>query len=195
MGLGFLFLGFMFLFDFETALSHADSAEVYMLIDIFPDVIGWVLILIGLFLYARKHAEFASLKVFAFPMLAVSVFTLLAGTLWYPVFYTGGMRIAFLSYLAHAVHFAELVFSFLLFLKLQPICEKEKEPKLASSCRLMRTFVVTEGILYLLSFVLRLALTSAKVAILAQRLDYLFWVLVIWFGAILLLRSDLKLSD
>ena len=195
MGLGFLFLGFMFLFDFETALSHTDSAEVYMLIDIFPDVIGWVLILVGLFLYAKKHAEFSSLKIFALPMLAVAVFTLLAGTLWYPVFYVNGVGNAFLSYFSIAVHAAELVFSFLLFSKLQPICEKEKEPKLASSCRLMRIFVCTEGLLYALSLVLRLALRGAMAAVLVQRLDYLFWVLAIWYGAILLLRSDLKLSD
>ena len=59
MGFGFLFLGVMFLFDSQIALTESDSGALYGIVDLFPDVIGWILLFFGLNALGKKDSGFA----------------------------------------------------------------------------------------------------------------------------------------
>ena len=197
MGFGFLFIGFMLLYDYEIVLA-ADGVG-YLALDIFPDVLGFLLLFLGLRKLCRKGEDFAFLKKASLFLLPLSVLMLVKGTLLFPAFYdaaTGKMGLAATA-LDVCMRLLKLAFTYLLFQKTAAMAFRLGEPKLSSHHGLIPRIAMVDGVLYLASTALRtfapqslLTLTSTVTI-----LELLFWVLLVWFGAICLFRCVLRLSD
>ena len=80
MGFGPVSIGFMLLFDLQTALSHESGGQVYAVIDIFPNVLGFILLFWGLFRLTKEDRAFLPLRNASLAMLFFSVFSLLKDT-------------------------------------------------------------------------------------------------------------------
>ena len=194
MGTGFLFVGFFFLFDFQIALKSAGSDTVYALLDIFPDVIGWILLLIGALRASRREKAFRPLVYGAAGLFLVSVFTLLSETAFFSVFYPGAAPVPGIRVLEFAVHFGELLFSFFLFRTLYAFCKAKKEEKMTRATLNEQIQIVAHAVLYLAYLVLSFVLPKSVVTSVFFYLEYLFWIAVVWYGAATLIRCDLNLS-
>lgn len=194
MGFGALFIGFMFLYDFQVVLKSSG-----MTLDIFPDLIGWILICIGLIRLTSHQKEFHNLKKSSFFFLLLSVFTLLKETLFASAFYLpSGEQVLAGTVVDFCLHLFELVFIFLFFRKLSVMCRRQKEDRLAFHHGVIPRLALTEGILYCISkiaFLFPSAMNVSSLFIIVSRLDFMFTVFLIWYGAILLLRCEFKLSD
>ncbi len=199
MGFGAMFLGFMFLYDFQIGLRASESEGAYALLDIFPDAIGWCLLFFGLRALAKKFDSFQFLKNSTVFFFVLSLFSLAKETFLFSVFYTPEGRQIFAGQCVDACeHFLTLGFIYLLFQKTAPLCRKYGEDKLSQSHQLLPRIALVEGILFALILVLKLfplpqdMLSYVSVI---SRLDFLFWVFLIWYGTITLFRSLRRISD
>lgn len=199
MGFGAMFIGFMFLYDFQMGLRAPGSEEAYALLDIFPDVLGWLLLFWGIYRLSQRKEMFLSLKAIALFMTVFSVFTLVKDTFLFDWFFSPkGEQNATGLLLDGCEHFFTLVFVWLLFQKTQVLCRKCGEDKLSRFHAIVPRIAVTEGALFLLSALLRLLPlqgTAVAVAQIISRLDFLFWVFLVWFGTIALFRAMVRIDD
>ena len=196
MGFGAMFLGFMFLYDFQLGLRAPGSEEAYALLDIFPDFIGWILLFFGLRTLAKKEVSFTFLKYASLFFLALSLFSFTKETLLFSSFYVSGKSGLTQVFAGECLdvceHFLTLAFIFLLFRKTASLCREKGEDKVAFQHDLTCRVSVIEGVLYAVALLARLLPQSEKgkaAASVISRLDFLFWVLLIWFGAIALFRA------
>ena len=200
MGFGPLFLGLMFLYDFQIGLRHAGAESAYALLDIFPDAIGWLLILIGLNTLSKKAEGFDFVKKSTPFLLILSLFSLAKDTLLFNTFYISGGKDQILA--GKAVDFCEhlltLAFLYLFFLALSRFCHKNGEDKLSASHSMTSRIALTEGALFIVAQASSLSFLpqGLKSAILIlSRLDFLFWVFLIWYGVIAVIRTMIRISE
>lgn len=197
MGFGALFLGLMFLYDFEIGLSS--GVAPYAIVDLFPDLLGWILIFFGLRTLARKAEGFERLRLAPVFFAVVAALNLAKGTLWFSTFYSAdGAQIFSGAAVDFAVHFLELAFLWLLFGKTAKLCRKMGDDKLSSSHSLVPRIALTEGVLCLVSkipSIVTLPDGVKAVFMIVAKLDFLFWVFLIWFGVISMVRAMVRLSD
>lgn len=197
MGFGFLFIGFMLLYDFEIGLVAGGGAS-YLLLDIFPDVLGFLLLFLGLRKLCQKGEDFAFLKkatLFLFPL---SVLMLLKGTLFFSVFYgEAGKASLAATALDACMRLLKLAFTYLLFQKTSAMTFRLGEPKLSSHHGFLPRIALVDGVLYLAATALRNFAPDGFATVTATlvTLELLFWVFLVWFGAICLFRCVLRLSD
>lgn len=199
MGFGAMFLGFMFLYDFQLGLRAPGSDSAYALLDIFPDAIGWVLLFFGLRTLSKKDTSFAFLRNSTVFFFILSLFSLAKETLFFTVFYSPAGSQTFVGQCVDICeHLLTLGFIWLLFRKTAPLCRKNGEDKLSRSHDMLPRVAATEGGLYLIALLFRCLPLPAGAAVavnVISRLDFLFWVFLIWFGTITLFRSMRRLSD
>ena len=133
MGFGFLFLGVMFLFDSQIALTESDSGALYGIVDLFPDVIGWILLFFGLNALGKKESGFALLRRSALILLVLSLVSLAKDTLFFSSFYeVGNGKQGFAGNLLDDFeHLATLFFLFVLYRKTSYVCHVRGEEKLS----------------------------------------------------------------
>lgn len=196
MGLGLLFVGFMFLHDSQIALRNS-AGEIHMIVDIFPDLLGWILLFFGLYKLCKREERFALVRNLCLPMLALSLFTFLAETAFYPVFFPNGANGAVIEIVRFAENILIAVFSFLLFKEMVLFCQKEGEEKLANCFRYGKGFAVTEAVLYLAAQIARFSVPE-DMKTLASGLSvcyYLFWIFFIWYSVIQLFRAYRKIYE
>ncbi len=194
----FLGLGFFFLFDAETYLRAGQGSAPYAVLDLFPDVLAWLLMAAGLWILCREHPHFKPLRFAASVHFFLSVFTLLTETAFFSVFYRMEgeypEKILFLEIFEYALRVTEFIFCLHLFGQVRLFCGEKEDEKLVRACRLEEGFILTHFILFAAAIVLKYLPLPAAVPAVADRLQYLFWILVIWFGGITLIRCDLRLS-
>ena len=199
MGFGALFIGFMFLYDFQIGLRASEGASAYAILDIFPDAIGWILLFAGLTVLAKKFDSFRFLRNTTVFFFVLSVFSLVKESFLFSVFYSSeGVQILAGECFDVCEHFLTLGFIYLLFQKTAPLCRKYGEDKLSRSHELMPRIALVEGALFACIFAFRfLPLTNNVLPYMnvISRLDFLFWVFLIWYGTITLFRSLRRISD
>lgn len=199
MGFGAMFLGFMFLYDFQLGLRLPGSDSAYAMLDVFPDPVGWILLLVGLGTLSKKAEGFELLKKSTFFFLPLSILTFVKDTFLFSSFFSpqGEQSVAG-SLVDLCEHLLILGFVYVLFQKTSALCRKKGEDKLSRFHALLPRFALTEGVLFLLSTLLRyLPLPQGVLAasLVLSRLDFLFWVVLIWLGAIALVRALVRVSD
>ena len=199
MGFGALFLGFMFLYDFQIALRHTGMDNAYAIVDIFPDVIGWILIFVGLRALAKKAENFKKIRFATILLFVLSLFTLAKDTAFYSLFYSAqGSQTFAGEALDMSVHLVELAFIYVFFQETSNLCHKKGEDRLSGAHALIPRVALVEGGLFLIARLGRFVSLSgylAAVVNVISRLDYLFLVFLIWYGTICLLRALFRLSD
>lgn len=197
MGFGPLFLGLMFLFDAQAGLRAADGS-VYMMIDLFPDILGWLLMFWGLVTLSKRAPSFEKMKKPAAFLGLLSVFSLAKDTVLFTRFYTAaGMQKIPGEIFDFCDHLLTLAFMYFLFKNMVPLARKYGEDKLAVHHRTVPTVVIAEGAFFVLAKILSLISTDqiAKAGVIVSRLDYLFWIFLIWFAVITMVRSMIRISD
>ena len=199
MGFGPLFLGIMFLYDAQIALRHGTSdAEAYVMIDIFPDVLGWILLLVGLNSLKKRAEGFEMPFRLGGLMLLLSLFSFAKDTVFFSAFYSENVQ----SFAGEAVdlviHLLELLFLLLLFRPMPALCRKKGEDKLALSHSKVPGIIYCEGVIFLLVKLARILPLPASfdytLAVLS-RLDLIFLVFLIWYGVITMFRTMMRMSD
>lgn len=205
MGFGALFLGFMFLYDFQIGLRPSESEGVYALLDIFPDAIGWILLFVGLNILSKRFDSFRFLRNSTVFFFVLSLFSLVKESFLFSVFYfqdalyaQSGTQIFVGECLDFCEHLLTLGFIYLLFQKTAPLCRKYGEDKLSRSHELVPRIALVEGALFVTAFLLRILPLPRGIlpyANVVSRLDFLFWVFLIWYGTITLFRSLRRISD
>ena len=198
MGFGPLFVGFAFLFDFQLGLRHPGEETAYAMLDIFPDVIGWLLIFWGLARLAKKAEEFAFLRNSALFFLVLSLFTLAKDTVFFSAFYTENVQCFAGEAVDFCVHLLELGFIALLARRCAALCRKKGEDKIALSHAALPGIALCEGILFAIarsSRFLSLPAGALSVVRVVSMLDYVFLVFLVWFGAIALFRTMLRVTE
>ena len=197
MGFGPIFLGIMFLFDAQAGLRAADGS-VHMMLDLFPDLVGWLLLFRGLTVLSEWEKAFLPLKRPAFLMGMLAAFSLAKDTILFPYFYTasGSHRFS-VEIFDFCEHLLILAFLYVLFQKMVPFARKHGEDKLAIHHRTVPTLVLAEGGIFVLSKIL--SVLSVKelesFAVVVSRLDYLFWIFLVWFAVIAMVRSMIRITD
>ena len=194
-------IGVMLLYDFPIGLSHTGSKEVYAVLDIFPDVLGFALILFGLIRLSKRGYECKREIVFASVMTLVSSFVFVKDVLLFRSFYSldgenGALENTAGRYITFAQQVLILVFLVLLFRKLSSVLTDLDEPALARTNGRIPALALMDAAVYVLSFSLSfisggLFETAARAA---QLLHMLLWILIVWYGGISLLRASLRLN-
>lgn len=198
MGFGALFLGIMFLYDFQVGLRLSGEEAAYAMLDLFPDVIGWILIFVGLNRLAKHVESLAPLKKFSLLFIVLSLVTLIKDTLLYNTFYAENTQLFSGEVLDFCVHLLELAFLARLFSQTAVFCRKNGEDKLAVSHANVPRIAAAEGFLFVLARLLRLLPLPGGVlpyVNVISVLDFLFLVFLIWYGVIAMLRALLRLSE
>ncbi|MBE6713206.1 MAG: hypothetical protein E7580_06780 [Ruminococcaceae bacterium] len=209
MGFGAIFLGIMFLYDFPIVVGKPP----HMIIDIFPDLAGWILLYFGVTALSKKTEGLERLRFVPLAMMAFSALSLLKDTLWFEGFHK--VSEVLLSENAAKVHYNvsqtfagvsfdvcmrlfEMAFLMLLFRRSAVFCRKKGEDKLAMSHLSVPGIALVEGVLFsvskiALAFSLPKGLANAF-GVLSQ-LDNLFAVFLIWYAAIAMVRALIRISD
>lgn len=198
MGFGALFLGYMFLYDFQLALRHPGASEAYAMVDLFPDLVGWILIWFGLRTLSKKAEGFDRLSRLPLFFIALSVLTLAKDTFLFNSFYSVNVQSFAGEAVDFCVHLLELGFSVLLFGKTAKLCRKCGEDKLFRSHSNVPRIAMVEGILFTVARTARLfSLPVSAIAALnvVSMLDFVFTVFMIWYGVIALFRTMMRISD
>ena len=198
MGFGALFLGIMFLYDFQVGLRLPGEDVAYAMLDLFPDVIGWILIFVGLNRLEKHVNGLAVLKKVSVLFIALSLVTLGKDTFFYNAFYAENAQGLFGEILDFCIHLAELAFLAQLFSQTAVLCRKNGEDKLAVSHANVPRVAAAEGFLFVLARGLRLLPLPQSVlpyVSVISILDFLFLVFLIWYGVIAMLRALLRLSE
>jgi len=198
MGFGLMFLGLMFLYDFPIVLRESTGAA-HLCLDLFPDIIGWIAFFFGTKSLKKHTKNIEILQKSTLFFMGFSLFLLAKDTLFFRAFYSpDGLPNTAGTLLDLCDHFFTLVFLYLLFQRTANFVRKKGEDRLANHHEMIPRIAVTEGILFLSSRVLRaLPLTeelSAGAEILS-RLDVLFWIFLIWFGIISLIRAMIRVTQ
>lgn len=199
MGFGALFLGIMFFYDVPIFLSHSSSEAAYIALDIFPDAIGWILFFFGLRALSQKAEGFERLRFAPLFGLAFSVLSLLKDTLFFSSFYTVEEKnvqqiFAGISFDV-CLRILEMGFLVLLFSKTAKVCKEKKEDKIASAHQMCTRIAVAEGILFVLSSLLGAFGLLPSIVPVISGLENLFMVFLVWFGAISMVRAELRISE
>lgn len=200
MGFGAIFLGIMFLYDFPILVGKDGVA--YMAPDIFPDLVGWILLFFGVRALAKNAAGLDKLRWFPLPMMLFSALSLVKETLWFTSFYTYAenqitQNLAGVS-IDVCMRLLEMSFFVLLFRRSAVFCRKKGEDKLSNSHQTVPRIAVVEGVLFALSrigLVLPLTEEMAKVFNVLSQLDNLFMIFLVWFAAIAMVRALIRITD
>ena len=200
MGFGAIFLGIMFLYDFPIPVGKDGIA--YMAPDIFPDLIGWILLFFGVRALAKNAAGLDKLRFFPLPMILLSVLSILKETLWFSDFYSYAenqitQNLAGVS-IDVCTRLLEMVFLVLLFRRSAVFCRKKGEDKLSNSHQMVPRIAIVEGVLFALSHIgLMLPLTKemADVFNVVSQLDNLFMIFLVWYAAIAMVRALIRVTD
>jgi hypothetical protein len=200
MGFGAMFLGFMLLFDFQSALRVPGSQEVYAILDLFPDPLGWLLLLIGLNTLSKKDGRFLFLKKCTYVFLPLSLMTFSKDMFLTSWFYSpDGRTQCFAGIMIEAAeHIMVLGFCYFLFRELSDFSFRNGEDKLSRFHALVPRLAVTRGLFFSVTLVAQFFTMTGTVAqtfTVISLLSYLFWVCLIWVGTIALVRSLIRLSD
>ncbi|MBR2616041.1 MAG: hypothetical protein IKC69_05130 [Clostridia bacterium] len=198
MGFGPMFLGIMFLYDFQLGLRHPGAAEAYAMVDIFPDLVGWILLMIGLRALSRKTEGVQIPYRMTFLMLVLSLFTLAKDTLFFSTFYQNNAQLLAGEAVDFAVHLLELAFLVLLFRQTKTVCRKRGEDKLSYTHDTVPGIAYTEGAVYVLSFFSRLLPLpegARGIVSVLSSLDLIFVVFLIWYCVIALFRTMRRIPD
>ena len=202
MGFGLISIGVMFLFDQPIYRTHPGETAPYMMIDLFPDAIGWVLLLLGLYRLSRKKEEFLPLfRATAF-FLPASVLLFFSETLFFPSFYpdfTALRHGAFPTELLNLLlHLGELLFLFFLFRRTEPLAEREDQKgivkMLSFGKKLILACVCLSPIVFLFDWVAA-GEAALKIRGILAAFNNLSFVVTVWLGLISFLRCDLKISE
>lgn len=200
MGFGAIFLGIMFLYDFPIPVGKGGIA--YMAPDIFPDVIGWILLFFGVSALAKKASGLDKIRFIPLPMAVFSVLALLKETLWFSSFYTYAenritQNLAGVS-IDVCLRLMEMAFIILLFGRSAVFCRKKGEDKLSNSHQMVPRIALVEGVLFALSrigLVLPLTKEMANVFNVLSQLDNLFMIFLVWYAAIAMVRALIRITD
>ena len=200
MGFGAIFLGIMFLYDFPIPVGKGGVA--YMAPDIFPDVIGWILLFFGVRALAKKASGMDQIRWIPLPMMVFSALSLLKETLWFHSFYTYAehqitQNLAGVS-IDVCMRLVEMAFFVLLFLRSAVFCRKKGEDKLSNAHRMVPRIAIVEGVLFALSrigLVLPLTKEMAGVFNVLSQLDNLFMIFLVWYAAIAMVRALIRITD
>ena len=190
-------IGIMLLYDFPIALSHPGSTEPYAVLDIFPNVLGFVLILFGLIRLSKKGTACKPEMVYALCMTLFSGFVFTKDVFLYRFFYsaegqesTAGRCVTFVQ------HLLILGFVALLFRKTASVLSELDETALSRLHKRVPLFVAMDAVIFLLAFLLSLFNISGMetVSRVAQILHMLLWIFIVWFGGVNQLRAALKVN-
>lgn len=200
MGFGAIFLGIMFLYDFPIPVGKDGAA--YMAPDIFPDVIGWILLFFGVSALAKKASGLDKIRLFPLPMIVFSVLALLKETLWFSAFYTYAENRITQNFAGVSIdvcmRLAEVAFLILLFGRSAVFCRKKGEDKLSNSHQTVPRIALVEGVLFALSrigLVLPLTKEMEGVFNVLSQLDNLFMIFLVWYAAIAMVRALIRITD
>lgn len=200
MGFGAIFLGIMFLYDFPIPVGKDGVA--YMAPDIFPDLIGWILLFFGVRTLAKNAAGLDKIRFFPLPMILLSALSILKETLWFSAFYTYAenqitQNLAGVS-IDVCTRLMEMTFLVLLFRRSAVFCRKKGEDKLSNSHQMVPRIAIVEGVLFTLSrigLVLPLTKEMADVFNVLSQLDNLFMIFLAWYAAIAMVRALIRVTD
>ena len=194
--MGALFCGVMFFFDFQIAL-RGEGESVHAVLDLFPDPVGVLILLGGIFYLASREKRFASLRVPVLVLLPCSVFITLKNTLFFSTFYTvDGTQNGIGQASDLVMHLVKLVFLILLLSVSAGTCRDREENLLASRFVTARHLCVVQGVLMLAQRLLTLVLPETAKTVLGvlSLVAYLFWIALLWLCVITLVRMMLRLS-
>ena len=200
MGFGAIFLGIMFLYDFPIPVGKDGVA--YMAPDIFPDLIGWILLFFGVRTLAKNAAGLDKIRFFPLPMILLSALSILKETLWFSAFYTYAenqitQNLAGVS-IDVCTRLMEMTFLVLLFRRSAVFCRKKGEDKLSNSHQMVPRIAIVEGVLFTLSrigLILPLTKEMADVFNVLSQLDNLFMIFLVWYAAISMVRALIRVTD
>ena len=200
MGFGAIFLGIMFLYDFPIPVGKDGVA--YMAPDIFPDLIGWILLFFGVRTLAKNAAGLDKIRFFPLPMILLSALSILKETLWFSAFYTYAenqitQNLAGVS-IDVCTRLMEMTFLVLLFRRSAVFCRKKGEDKLSNSHQMVPRIAIVEGVLFTLSrigLILPLTKEMADVFNVLSQLDNLFMIFLVWYAAIAMVRALIRVTD
>ena len=200
MGFGAIFLGIMFLYDFPIPVGKDGVA--YMAPDIFPDLIGWILLFFGVRTLAKNAAGLDKIRFFPLPMILLSALSILKETLWFSAFYIYAenqitQNLAGVS-IDVCTRLMEMTFLVLLFRRSAVFCRKKGEDKLSNSHQMVPRIAIVEGVLFVLSrigLILPLTKEMAGVFNVFSQLDNLFMIFLVWYAAIAMVRALIRVTD
>ncbi len=200
MGFGAIFLGIMFLYDFSIPVGKGGAA--YMAPDIFPDVIGWILLFFGVSALAKKASGLDKIRIIPLPMAMLSVLSLLKETLWFSAFYTYAENRITQNFAGVSIdvciRLMEMAFLILLFGRSAVFCRKKGEDRLSNSHQTVPRIALVEGVLFALSrigLVLPLTKEMEGVFNVLSQLDNLFMIFLVWYAAIAMVRALIRITD
>ena len=198
MGFGALFIGYMFLYDLQLVLRHNGAAEAYAMLDMFPDVVGWILIFFGLRALSKRAEGFELPRRLSVFFVVLSLLTLAKDTLLFESFYAANVQSFAGEVIDFCVHLCELAFTVLLFGKTAKLCRKYGEDKLSFTHANVPRIAMMEGIVFVVARVGRFLMVpqSAAAALsVISMLDFIFTVFMIWYAVIALFRTMVRISD
>ena len=184
-----------------------------MTVDIFPDLLGWILLFFGVSALAKHTKGLEKLRFMPLGMMVLSALSLLKDTLWFSNFHVtekillteDGSKTTYsiaqnMAGICFDIcnHLLEVLFIILLFRVSALVCFKKGEEKLSASHKNVPKIAAVEGLLYLVSnvallFPMSKGLTQAFTVL--SRLDNLFMVLLVWYAAIAMVRALIRISD
>jgi hypothetical protein len=181
------------------ALNQSGTGTAYAALDIFPDAVGWLLLFFGLRSLSRvipmsRHLRFSPLYLLCFSLLITAKGTVLFSHFFSPQGVQGwaGESLDLVN------HLLKLLFLYLLFEKTAAVCRKNGEDKLAFSHGMTRRIALVEGGLFLLTKLTAFFPVQGNAALpfsVISMLDMIFWIFLIWYGAIALCRAMIRVSD
>ena len=186
-------IGVMLLFDLQIALTR--DGAVYAVLDVFPNVLGFALILIGLIRLARRGETCRKETACAAFLTVVSLFVLAKDTLLYGSFYADGIEIVAGQTIGFCQHLLILGFLVLLFRRTGKALLSLEEDRLAQTHGRVTGFALAEGIVYVLCYILGFVPGFPENALsVIKLLDMLFWIALVWYGGISQLRAALRVN-
>ncbi len=200
MGFGAIFLGIMFLYDFPIPVGKEGIA--YMAPDMFPDLIGWLLLFFGVRSLAKKAEGLDKIRYIPLPMILFSVLAMLKDTLWFSNFYTFAENQISQNFLGVSfdvcMRLFEMAFLVLLFRRTALFSRKKGEDKLSLSHQMVPRIAIVEAVLFSVSRIV-VILSPAKqmtgVFHVLSQLDNLFMVFLVWYAAISMVRALIRITD
>lgn len=200
MGFGAIFLGIMFLYDFPIPVGKEKIA--YMAPDIFPDLIGWILLYFGVSALAKHAKGLERLRFAPLPMAVFSVLSFLKETLWFSNFYTFEENRITQSFAGVGfdvcMRLLEMAFLVLLFRSSAVFCRKKGEDKVSVTHATVPRIAMLEAALFAISrigVVLPLTKEMTNVFNVLSSLDNLFMVFLVWYAAIAMVRALIRVTD
>lgn len=200
MGFGAIFLGIMFLYDFPIPVGKERIA--YMAPDIFPDLVGWILLYFGVSALAKYAKGLERLRFVPLPMAVFSVLSLLKETLWFSNFYVFEenritQNFAGISFDV-CMRLFEMAFLVYLFRCSAVFCRKKGEDKLSVTHATVPKIAIFEAVLFAVSHIgLIVPLTKEMTSVfnVLSSLDNLFMVFLVWYAAIAMVRALIRVTD